>query len=169
MPVDPDVHAANHLATERMRSIAGGLADADLGRRVGEHWTPGVVFAHLAFWDRRVQLTLDATEAAAKIVVVDVDVAANDISLPVWLLVPPRDGARLAIETAQRRSTTGWRPSTLGCSSPCTTPCRAGSAATCIAASTSTSWRRRWTGRNLVRQGTCATHTGGTAWTSTAS
>src|SRR4051794_3044913 len=101
MRVEADVHAANHAATDRIRSIAGRLTDADFERRVGAHWTPGVVFAHLAFWDRRVQLTLDATEAAEKVVVVDVDVVANDISLPVWLLVPPRDAARLAVETAE--------------------------------------------------------------------
>src|SRR4051794_27156911 len=86
MPVGLDVHAANRAATDRIRSIAVHLTDADLDRRVGDHWTPGVVFAHLAFWDRRVQLTLDATEAAGRVVIVDVDIAANDISLPLWLL-----------------------------------------------------------------------------------
>ena len=45
-------------------------------------------------------LTVDATEAVGRLVVVDVDIAANDISLPLWLLVPPRDAARLAVETA---------------------------------------------------------------------
>jgi hypothetical protein len=105
MPVELDVHAANRAATDRIRSIAVGITEADLERRVGEHWTPGVVFAHLAFWDRRAQLTLDATEAAGELVVVDVDIAANDISLPLWLLVPPRDAARLAIETADALDT----------------------------------------------------------------
>jgi len=105
MPVELDVHAANRAATDRIRSIAVGLTDADLERGVGEHWTPGVVFAHLAFWDRRVQLTLDATEAARKLVIVDVDIVVNDISLPVWLLVPPRDAAALAVETADALDT----------------------------------------------------------------
>jgi hypothetical protein len=100
MPVDPAVHAANHAATERIAKLAASITDEQLGTRVGEHWTPGVVFAHLAFWDRRVWLTLEASEAADRVVVVDVDIAANDISLPLWLLVPPRDAARLAVETA---------------------------------------------------------------------
>ena len=100
MPVDPETFAANRAATERIRSIADHLTDADLTTPVGEHWTPGVVFAHLAFWDRRVQLTLDASEAAGEVVVVDVDVAANDISLEVWRLVPARDAAALAVRTA---------------------------------------------------------------------
>jgi mycothiol maleylpyruvate isomerase-like protein len=101
MPVDPDIFAANRAATDRIRSIADRLTDADLVTPVGEHWTPGVVFTHLAFWDRRVQLTLDATEAAGEVVVVDVDIAANDISLEVWRLVPAREAAALALRTAQ--------------------------------------------------------------------
>jgi hypothetical protein len=100
MPVDPDVHVANRAASDRIRRVAASIADDRVDARVGEHWTPGVVFAHLAFWDRRVQLTLDATEAAGAVVVVDVDIAANDISLPLWLAVPPRDAMRLAVETA---------------------------------------------------------------------
>ena len=101
MPVDPAVHAANHASTERIARLAASITDDRLATRVGEHWTPGVVFAHLAFWDRRVELTVDASEAAGAVVKVDVDIAANDISLPLWLLVPPRDAARLAVEQAQ--------------------------------------------------------------------
>ena len=101
MPVDPEIFAANRAATERIRSIADRLTDADLATPVGEHWTPGVVFTHLAFWDRRVLLTLDASEAAGELVVVDVDVAANDISLEVWRLVPARVAAALALRTAR--------------------------------------------------------------------
>jgi hypothetical protein len=100
MPVDPAVHAANRAATERIVRLASSIRDDQLATPVGEHWNPGVVFAHLAFWDRRVHLTVDATEAAGRLVVVDVDIAAHDISLPLWLLVPPRDAARLAVETA---------------------------------------------------------------------
>ena len=101
MSVDPEIFAANRAATERIRSIADRLTDADLATPVGEHWTPGVVFTHLAFWDRRVQLTLDATEAAGEIVIVDVDIAAKDISLEVWRLVPVRAAAELAVQTAR--------------------------------------------------------------------
>jgi hypothetical protein len=101
MPVDPETFAANRAATERIRSVAGRLTDADLATPVGEHWNPGVVFTHLAFWDRRVQLTLDASEAAGDVVIVDVDVAANDISLEVWRLVPARAAAELAVREAR--------------------------------------------------------------------
>ena len=80
MPVDHAVHAANRAATERIARLAASITDDQLATRVGEHWTPGVVFAHLAFWDRRVWLTIDASEAAGHVVVVDVDIAANDIS-----------------------------------------------------------------------------------------
>jgi hypothetical protein len=100
MPVEPDVHAMNRAQTDRIRRLATSIPDDRLGTRVGEHWTPGVVFAHLAFWDRRVLLTLEASQAAGEVVIVDVDVAANDISLPLWLAVPPRDAMRLAEDTA---------------------------------------------------------------------
>jgi hypothetical protein len=90
----------NRAQTERIRSLVARLSDEDLKRPVGEHWTVAVALAHLAFWDGRVLLALDASEREGKVSAPNVDIVVNDISLPLWLAIPPREAARLAIETA---------------------------------------------------------------------
>lgn len=91
----------NRASTERIRHMAERLSDEELRRPVGQHWTVGIVFAHLAFWDRRVLLVLDKTEEDGKLFIPNVDMIVNDIALPTWAAVPPREAARLAIETAE--------------------------------------------------------------------
>jgi hypothetical protein len=58
-------------------------------------------FAHLAFWDRRVMYVLDMTEKNRAVFNPEIDIYVNDLSLPLWLAIPPREAARLAIETAE--------------------------------------------------------------------
>ncbi len=101
MPLDPAIRAANQAATGRIRALAERLTDEQLRHPVGEHWTVGVTLVHLAFWDRRVLDVLDRTEVAGVVVDVGIDIAVNDLSLPIWSAVPPREGARLAIEAAE--------------------------------------------------------------------
>jgi hypothetical protein len=100
MTIDPDILAANRAATAHLRSIAA-WPETDLRRRVGEHWTVAVALAHLAFWDRRALDALDRTERAGEVTAPDVDVSVNDLSLPLWSAIPPREAARLAIEAAE--------------------------------------------------------------------
>jgi hypothetical protein len=69
--------------------------------RVGEHWTIAIVFAHLAFLDRRALYVLDATERAGKVVNPDFDIFVNDLALPLWAAIPPREAARICLETAE--------------------------------------------------------------------
>src|SRR5512146_1553775 len=91
----------NKASTERLRKLVAGLKDSDMGRRVGADWTVAVALAHLAFWDRRVQFVLDRTAQAGKLSPVEIDTTANDVMLPALELIPGRDAARLAIETAE--------------------------------------------------------------------
>jgi hypothetical protein len=101
MTLDPEIAHANRAATARIRELAARCSDAQLETPVGEHWTVGVVFAHLAFWDRR---CLDVVDRAARDGAVEervIDVVANDLSLPLWRAIPPREAARIAIETAE--------------------------------------------------------------------
>ncbi len=91
----------NRAATNRIRNLAARLSDVEMRRPVGEHWNVSIVFAHLAFWDRRVMAVLDQTERDGKLYTPDIDIIVNDISLPLWAAIPPRDAARLAIETAE--------------------------------------------------------------------
>ena len=91
----------NRASTERIRALAGRLTDEEMQTRVGEHWTVGIVFAHLAWWDRRVMYVLDMTEKDRKLFIPEIDIFVNDLSLPLWAAIPPRAAARIAIETSE--------------------------------------------------------------------
>ncbi len=91
----------NRASTERIRSLAARLSDDEMQTRVGQHWTVAIVFAHLAFWDRRVLYVMDMTEKEGKVHIPNIDAVANDLSLPLWAAIPPRAAVHLAIETAE--------------------------------------------------------------------
>ena len=101
MSLDIAYKDQNRLSRERIRALAERLSDTEMQTRVGEHWTVGVVFAHLAWWDRRVMYVLDMTEKNSEVFNPQIDIFVNDISLPLWLAVPPREAARIAIETSE--------------------------------------------------------------------
>jgi len=101
MTVDRSFVELNRAATERLRGLAGRLSDAEWQRPVGQHWTVAIVFAHLAFLDRRALWVLDATQREGKVVNPEWGIFVNDVSLPFWAAIPPREAARLAIETAE--------------------------------------------------------------------
>jgi hypothetical protein len=91
----------NRASTERIRKIAASLSDEQLLHPVGEHWTVAIVLAHLAFWDRRVMYVLDMTERDRALFIPEIDIFVNDLSLPLWAAIPPRQAAQIAIETAE--------------------------------------------------------------------
>ena len=101
MPVDRSFVELNRAATNRMRAIAARLTDEELQHKVGEHWTVAIVFAHLAFLDRRAHYVLDATEREGKVVNPDWDLFINELALPLWAAIPPRRATALAIEIAE--------------------------------------------------------------------
>jgi hypothetical protein len=59
MTLDRSFIERNRLSTERIRSLAARLSDQQMLTPVGEHWTVAIVFAHLAFWDRRVMFIVE--------------------------------------------------------------------------------------------------------------
>jgi hypothetical protein len=91
----------NRTSTERIRALAERLTDEEMQTIVGEHWTVGIVFAHLAWWDRRVMYVLDMTEKDSTLFIPEIDIFVNDLSLPLWAAIPPRAAAQIAIETAE--------------------------------------------------------------------
>jgi DinB superfamily len=101
MTVDPSYKDLNRASRERIRALAERLTDEEMQTKVGEHWTVSIVFAHLAWWDRRVMYVLDMTEKNGKIFNPEIDIFVNDLSLPLWAAVPPREAARIAIETSE--------------------------------------------------------------------
>ena len=98
MPLDPSYKEQNQASRERIRALAERLSDAEMQTKVGEHWTVSIVFAHLAFWERRVMYVLDMTEKDGKLFIPEIDIYVNDLSLPLWAAIPPREAARIAME-----------------------------------------------------------------------
>ncbi len=100
MPLDRSFIDLNRASTERMRALAARLSDEGLQQRVGQHWTVAIVYAHLAWWDRRVMYVLDMTKQNGQLFIPEIDIFVNDLSLPLWAAIPPRAATRIAIETA---------------------------------------------------------------------
>lgn len=101
MTLDRSFIDLNRASTDRIRTLIARLTDEEMQHPVGEHWTVPIALAHLAFWDRRVMYVLDMTERAGKLFIPTIDIIVNDVSLPLWAAIPPREAARLAIETAE--------------------------------------------------------------------
>ncbi len=101
MTVDPSFSKQNRDSTERIRALIERLSDEEMQHPVGQHWTVAIALAHLAFWDRRVLYSLDLTERNRKLSALEIDIAINDLSLPLWAAIPPREAARMALETSE--------------------------------------------------------------------
>ena len=101
MTMDRSFVERNRASRERIRDLAARLSDDELQHRVGEHWTVAITLAHLAFWDRRALYVLDMTEREGKLFIPEIDIFVNDLSLPLWAAIPPRQAARLAVEAAE--------------------------------------------------------------------
>lgn len=100
MPLDPSYNDHNRASTERIKKLAARLTDEEMQTRVSEHWTVAIALAHLAWWDRRVMYVLDRTAQDGKLFIPEIDIFVNDLSLPLWAAIPPREAARIAIETS---------------------------------------------------------------------
>ncbi len=101
MTLDRSFIERNRTSTNRIRALAARLTDKELQHPVGEHWTVAITLAHMAFWDQRMLYILDKTEREGQLVIPSLDICVNDIALPLWAAIPPREAARLAIESAE--------------------------------------------------------------------
>ena len=101
MSLDPSYKELNRASTERIKKLAASLTDEQMQTRVGEHWTVAIALAHLAWWDRRVMYVLDMTAKDHDVFIPNIDITVNDISLPLWAALPPREAARIAVETSE--------------------------------------------------------------------
>ena len=101
MSLDLTFAEQNRVSRERIKTLVARLTDEELLTPVGEHWNVAVALAHMVFWDRRVMLVLDMTKRDGKVFVPNLDILVNDLSLPLWKAIPPREAARLCIETAE--------------------------------------------------------------------
>jgi hypothetical protein len=101
MSLDPSYKELNHASTERIKKLVTSLTDEQMQTRIGEHWTVAIALAHLAWWDRRVMYVLDMTAKDHDVFIPNIDITVNDISLPLWAALPPREAARIAVETSE--------------------------------------------------------------------
>jgi hypothetical protein len=91
----------NALERKRLRDLVKKINDEDLIIPLYEGWTVAVALAHLAFWDqwsltllRRQKNFIKSRE------IVDTDVV-NDTLVPLFLGIPPRCAAELALSSAE--------------------------------------------------------------------
>jgi hypothetical protein len=91
---DAEIGARNRSSLARLESLGHALADDDLARVIDPPWTPGALFAHLAFWDRfvleRWRLAHERGDRRPASLDGEVWDRANLAALPQWLALPPR-------------------------------------------------------------------------------
>jgi hypothetical protein len=77
------------------------LIDEELSLPMENGWTIAVALAHLAFWDQRSLVLMRKWKMSGVAPSpIDVDVT-NDSLLPLWLALPPRAAANLAVSAAE--------------------------------------------------------------------
>jgi hypothetical protein len=91
----------NDQARERLISLAKRLTDEELKLVLGNGWTIAVAMAHLAFWDQRsLFLMRKWKKSGVELSPIDIDLT-NDSLLSLWLALPPRAAAELAVASAE--------------------------------------------------------------------
>jgi hypothetical protein len=104
MSVDRGIVDDNSKERARLKALVGRLSDADLARPLSAGWTVAGVLGHLAFWDQRIIVLLDAWQrtGTAPHPNRDLDVDwINDAGKPFLLALPPRQAADLALAIAE--------------------------------------------------------------------
>ena len=80
------------------------MSDADLQRPMAAGWTVAGLLAHLAFWDQRAYLLLDRWQKDGAMPPAGQEADTdwiNDASKPMFLALPPRRAAELAVAIAE--------------------------------------------------------------------
>ncbi len=100
--MDRSYNDRNRAQTERLKDLRR-LSDEDLGRPVGEHWTVAVALAHIQYWDGRAVGALEAwrRHGLPLTLWINSEAVVNDLRLPFWREVPPREALEQAIKTSE--------------------------------------------------------------------
>ncbi len=100
--MDTGYSERNRTQTRRLKGLLS-LTDEDLQRPVGEHWTVGIALAHIQYWDGRAVGAIEAWRRHGLPLTLwtDGEGVINDVRLPVWREVPPREAMEQAIRTAE--------------------------------------------------------------------
>ena len=93
--------AENARERERLHSLVERLTDEELSLFLENGWTIAVALAHLSFWDQRsLFLMRKWKKGGVEPSPIDIDIT-NDSLLSLWLAIPPRNAANLAISSAE--------------------------------------------------------------------
>jgi hypothetical protein len=93
--------AENAQERERLLCLATRLTEEELSLPLGNGWTIAVALAHLAFWDQRsLFLMRKWKKSGVEPSPIDIDLT-NDSLLSLWLALPPRTAAKLAVSSAE--------------------------------------------------------------------
>lgn len=100
--MDTGYNERNRTQTRRLTELRR-LSDEDLLRPVGEHWNVGTALAHIQYWDGRAVGAIEAWRRHGLPLTLwtDGEGVTNDVRLPVWREVPPREALEQAIRTAE--------------------------------------------------------------------
>lgn len=101
MALDTSITEGNAAVTKQLEALAARLSDADLKRDLGGGWHVSVAFAHMAFWDRRVEYVLRRwMEHGIPHEEIDDDVVNSALEYQL-VVIEPRTAVRLCIEAAK--------------------------------------------------------------------
>jgi Mycothiol maleylpyruvate isomerase N-terminal domain len=106
MGADRSYIEENEAELRRLRELLDGLSEEQLGTPMDAGWTAAAVLAHVAFWDYRVVTLLeqwgpdgdgpqptDPEDAVVHWI--------NDANKPIFLAIPPRTAAAIALDAAK--------------------------------------------------------------------
>ena len=115
MPADRSYVVQNTAQRDRLSEFVERASDKELEAPMPAGWTVAAVLAHLAFWDQRIVVLVDAWQRAGATqvpsTVADHDVDwINDAGKPMLLALSPRAAARLAVAAAPDRQSYYTKP-----------------------------------------------------------
>src|SRR5689334_25394844 len=95
MATDRSYVAENQTQLARLRTLVDSLTDAELAEPMPAGWTVAAALAHLAYWDQRIAVLMDAWGADGRgTPPPSIDRAAvewiTDAGQPLCLALPPR-------------------------------------------------------------------------------
>ncbi len=101
--MDRPFAAENTKERNRLISLVGRLTDQELRLPLGNDWTIAVALAHLSFWDQRALFLMRKWRKSGVVEPSPIDVdLTNDSLLSLWLALPPRAAADLAVSSAEQ-------------------------------------------------------------------
>jgi hypothetical protein len=103
--VDRSYIGENDRERERLEALVARSSDADLARAMPAGWTVASVLAHAAFWDQRIAVLIERWQRRGVVPSPEEGSEVewiNDSAKPMFLALPPRVAADLAVAIARK-------------------------------------------------------------------